>query len=294
MIVGKWLYMSPETTQNDDVDHRSDLFSLGVILYLLCCGHMPFAGAEPRQIVKKIRAGDYRPLQEIVAVPDRLALLVARLLAPNPDDRPQRGQEVAAELTEIARQHGIESSAANIAYILKQLFPVETAGTGTGEPARSTREISRVYPEEASSLAGKERGPASVTPHTSSFSSSRGLLAPMDISETFHQRTQAMAEPPRSEEMPGVQPEAPPPAPTYTPPPAPPYGRPTTPPPYGRPTTPPPYGAPSAPPSVAPYAPQAPERVTDLRGGRLLLKIVLMLAVVAVGAVAAYLIGTRF
>ena len=293
MIVGKWLYMSPETTQNDHVDHRSDLFSLGVILYLLCCGHMPFAGAEPREIVKKIRAGDYRPLQEIVAVPDRLAHLVARLLAPNPDDRPQRGQEVAAELTEIARQHGIESSAASIAYILKQLFPAETAGAGAVDPARGTKEISRVNPEEASSFTGKERGPASVTPHTSSFSSSRGLLAPMDISETFHQRTQAMAEPPRSEEMPRAQPEAP----QAVPPPAPPYVRPTTPPPYARPTTPPPYaqpqGAPYAP-QGAPYAPQAPERAPDLRGGSLLLKIVLMLAVMAVGAVTAYLIGTRF
>jgi serine/threonine protein kinase len=291
MIVGKWLYMSPETTQNDHVDHRSDLFSLGVILYLLCCGHMPFAGAEPREIVKKIRAGDYAPLQQIVAVPDRLAHLVARLLAPNPDDRPQRGQEVAAELTEIARQHGIESSAASIAYVLKQLFPAETAGTGAGEPARGTKEMSRVNPEEASSFTGKERVPASVTPHTSSFSSSRGLLAPMDVSETFHQRTQAMAEPPRSEEMPRVQPDAPQPAPPL----APPYVRPATPPSYARPTTPPPYVRPTTPPPyVQPSAPPEPERVPSVRGGSLLLKIVLMLAVVAVGAVSAYLIGTRF
>nr|MBA3818680.1 serine/threonine protein kinase [Deltaproteobacteria bacterium] len=85
MIVGKWLYMSPETTTNEPIDHRSDLFSLGVILYLLCSGYMPFTGKEPKEIVKKIRAGHYKPLQEIVQVPDRLALLVTRLLAPNPD-----------------------------------------------------------------------------------------------------------------------------------------------------------------------------------------------------------------
>jgi serine/threonine-protein kinase len=127
MIVGKWLYMSPETTMNNQVDHRSDLFSLGVILYLLCSGYMPFTGREPKEIVRKMRAGQYKPLQELVAVPDRLAQLVARLLSSNPDHRPQGGQEVATALTEIARQHGFETSGPGIAYVLKQLFPDEVA-----------------------------------------------------------------------------------------------------------------------------------------------------------------------
>jgi serine/threonine protein kinase len=140
MIVGKWLYMSPETTMNDHIDHRSDLFSLGVILYLLCSGYMPFTGREPKEIVKKIRAGQYKPLREIVSVPERLAVLVGRLLSPNPDDRPQRGQEVAAELTDIARQYGLEGSGASIAYILKQLFPSEAGGSAE-QTAPSVREL---------------------------------------------------------------------------------------------------------------------------------------------------------
>ena len=140
MIVGKWLYMSPETTMNDQIDHRSDLFSLGVILYLLCSGYMPFTGREPKEIVKKIRAGQYKPLREIVPVPERLAVLVGRLLSPNPDDRPQRGQEVAAELTDIARQYGIESSGPSIANILTQLFPSEIAGASE-QQAPSIREL---------------------------------------------------------------------------------------------------------------------------------------------------------
>ncbi len=128
MIVGKWLYMSPETTMNNQVDHRSDLFSLGVILYLLCSGYMPFTGREPKEIVRKMRAGQYKPLQEVVAVPDRLAILVGRLLSANPDQRPQAGQEVANELAEIARQYGFETSGGSIAYILKSLFPDEVGG----------------------------------------------------------------------------------------------------------------------------------------------------------------------
>jgi serine/threonine protein kinase len=157
MIVGKWLYMSPETTTNDQVDHRSDLFSLGVILYLLCSGYMPFTGSEPREIVKKIRGGQYKPLQEIVSVPDRLAALVGRMLSPNPDDRPQRGQEVAAELADIARQYGIESSSPRIAYILKQLFPNEGTGAIEAPIPSSVRELV-VGPNDATSTSTSGTG----------------------------------------------------------------------------------------------------------------------------------------
>ena len=186
MIVGKWLYMSPETTTNGQIDHRSDLFSLGVILYLLCSGYMPFTGAEPKEIVKKIRTGQYKPLHEIVQVPERLALLVARLLAPSPDDRPQAGQEVAAELTDIARQYGIESSGSSIASFLAQLFPSEAGGAS--EPLGSTtREIARVLPDEMGSLSTKESLPVSNT-QSSGSTSSRGL-PPVDVSQTYRRRT---------------------------------------------------------------------------------------------------------
>jgi serine/threonine protein kinase len=157
MIVGKWLYMSPETTLNEHIDHRSDLFSLGVILYLLCSGYMPFAGKEPKEIVKKIRSGQYKPLQEIAPqVPEQLASLVSRLLAPNPDDRPQRGQEVAQELTEIARMCGFESSGPNIANLLGHLFPEHVGGT-----EKPTTEIVRTMSQSMSSVSAN-----SFTPRT--------------------------------------------------------------------------------------------------------------------------------
>jgi hypothetical protein len=103
-------------------------------------------------------------------------------LSPNPDDRPQRGQEVAAELTEIARQYGIESSGPRIAQFLTQLFPSET---GVPEhPGASVKEIVRVFPEE---LTTKEKSPVSFTP--SSGSNSSKALGPVDVSETYRRRT---------------------------------------------------------------------------------------------------------
>jgi eukaryotic-like serine/threonine-protein kinase len=183
LIVGKWLYMSPEATTNQHIDHRSDLFSLGVILYLLCSGHLPFTGYEPKEIVKKIRAGQYRPLQEIAQVPDQLAILVKRLLAPNLDDRPQRGHEVALQISEIARRYGIESSGNDIAYVLKQLFPSE-AQARLDHDVPSVRELAKLGTDEIS--PPKDKAAASITPNSNS--SARSPL-PVDVSETFKQST---------------------------------------------------------------------------------------------------------
>jgi serine/threonine protein kinase len=182
MIVGKWLYMSPEHTHNQAIDHRSDLFSLGVILYLLCTGKMPFAARSPTDIVDKIRAGHHKPVQHHVpSIPDTLAVLIARMLAPDPDDRPQTGREVVNALTEIARAYGIESSAGNIANFVATTFagedsakievtPVDgddrepAAGDGDGvpRPRRSTLD-DRSSSLQASALSGSvaSAGPGS-------------------------------------------------------------------------------------------------------------------------------------
>ncbi len=140
MIAGKWAYMSPEHTMNQAVDHRSDLFSLGVMLYLMCTGNMPFAGSEPREIVKKIRAGAYKPLEEVAPqIPPAVAQLVSRLLAPNPEHRPATGKEVVAEINEIARVHGLESSSGRMSSMLSQMFGDEQdASAGVKEILRAT------------------------------------------------------------------------------------------------------------------------------------------------------------
>ncbi len=161
MIVGKWLYMSPEHTRNQQIDHRSDLFSLGVILYLLCTGTMPFSGTSPKEIVKKIRAGQYKPLQQCAPdIPEGLAVLVGRLLSPNPEDRPQSGREVVATLTEITRAYGIESSAANVAYFITEMFPAERSETaGIMEIVRASAPV-----EDFESFATRVAG-GSAPPH---------------------------------------------------------------------------------------------------------------------------------
>ena len=127
MIVGKWQYMSPEHTTSQSIDHRSDLFSLGVILYLLCSGKLPFIGSDLKDVVRKIRAGTYTPLKEAAPdVPDGLAQLVSQMLSANPNERLQKGSEVASAITEIARSYGMEASASSVAAFMAELFGAES------------------------------------------------------------------------------------------------------------------------------------------------------------------------
>jgi eukaryotic-like serine/threonine-protein kinase len=170
MIAGKWAYMSPEHTMNQAVDHRSDLFSLGVMMYLMCTGSMPFAGSEPREIVKKIRAGAYKPLEEVAPqVPPAVAQLVSRLLAPNPEHRPATGKEVVAEISEIARMHGLESSTTRISSMLSQMFGDEAQDA-------SIKEILRVTDDKGLAVGSGQT--AAQTEADSRRSNSMGRVTP--------------------------------------------------------------------------------------------------------------------
>ena len=185
MIVGKWLYMSPEHTTNQEIDHRSDLFSLGVIMYLLFTGNMPFSGADSKEIVKRIRAGQFTPLSQAAPdLPTGLALIVERLLSPNPDDRPQTGHEVVTALTEITRSYGIESSATNLAQLLSSMFADESNEAGVGDAPNSVR------PDAATTIGVVDESYPPMSPGSNSSSTPRSTSfpAPLDVSMALSRR----------------------------------------------------------------------------------------------------------
>ncbi|HEY0190050.1 MAG TPA: hypothetical protein VGC42_02940, partial [Kofleriaceae bacterium] len=98
------------------------------------------------------------------------------MLAPNPDDRPQTGQEVANELTEIARQFGIESSAPHIAYALTQVFPPEADA-----PVEYQAPI--VVSTRTSASISAPLSPSSVTPDVPDDPRSRPVSVPPPITD---------------------------------------------------------------------------------------------------------------
>jgi hypothetical protein len=94
-VPGTPLYMSPEQARGEPVDHRSDLFSLGGVMYAMCTGRAPFDGSTPFVVLKHVTEEAPRPIREInPAIPEWLVAVVEKLLAKNPEDRYQSAAEV--------------------------------------------------------------------------------------------------------------------------------------------------------------------------------------------------------
>ncbi len=100
-VAGTPLYMAPEQARGEPVDHRSDLFSLGSVMYAMCTGRPPFEGSTPFVVLRHVTEDDPRPIQEInPAIPDYLVEVIERLHAKKPDDRFQSAAEVSLLLGE--------------------------------------------------------------------------------------------------------------------------------------------------------------------------------------------------
>ncbi len=99
VIAGTPLYMSPEQARGLPVDHRSDLFSLGSVLYTLCTGKPAFQAAKALGVLKRVCQDMPQPIRECnPAIPDWLADVIAKLLAKDPGERFQTAAEVAGLL----------------------------------------------------------------------------------------------------------------------------------------------------------------------------------------------------
>lgn len=96
IIAGTPQYMAPEQARGETVDHRSDLFSLGSVLYAMCTGHSPFRAETFMAIWRRLCIDTPRPVREInPAVPDWLAEIIEHLHKKNPAERIQTADEVA-------------------------------------------------------------------------------------------------------------------------------------------------------------------------------------------------------
>jgi WD40 repeat protein len=104
-IVGTPAFMAPEQARGENVDPRCDLFSLGVVLYLLTTGRLPFRGDNPMTILTSLVLDAPTPPREIdPMIPPRMAALIERLLAKDRKQRPATAKAVADELASIERE----------------------------------------------------------------------------------------------------------------------------------------------------------------------------------------------
>jgi|GEM_PF-4320241 len=132
-IVGTPAYMSPEQCTGQPVDARSDIYTLGVILYELCTGVLPFHGSSPLAYIVAHATQNPRALTEVLdkrEVPKELEQLIASMLKKKPEDRPQTIREVKEALGRI--QTRLAKPKHKMKYVWGGLVVLLTAGLLSG------------------------------------------------------------------------------------------------------------------------------------------------------------------
>jgi serine/threonine protein kinase len=133
-LLGTFHCMSPEQAQGLEIDHRSDLFSLGALIYETLTGVAPFRSGTVHETLAKVCMHRQRPVHELDgAIPESLSDLVDRLLQKEPSSRPRNVKEVAALLTEIEASSASPSAPVEARRAAKDEAPLASAVTVISE-----------------------------------------------------------------------------------------------------------------------------------------------------------------
>ena len=127
LIKGKLAYMSPEQANGMQIDHRSDIFSTGIILYELLADRRMFTG-ETMHVLSLVRDAQYEAPEEVIPdLPSKLKEILCRCLAKDPNERYQTAGEMQADIEEFMFELSMRPNARSFAGYIKDLFEEEYA-----------------------------------------------------------------------------------------------------------------------------------------------------------------------
>jgi serine/threonine-protein kinase len=146
-IIGTAQYLSPEQARGGVIDHRSDLYSVGVVLYELLTGEVPFSGETPVEIaMKHLSSVPEPPSARRPELPRTLDQIVLRSLAKDPDERYQTAEELDAELARVTEGLPVSAQTAEAATQVLAGSGIAEAATVVTRPARAQRPAAPVPP----------------------------------------------------------------------------------------------------------------------------------------------------
>jgi len=160
-IIGTPSYMSPEQGRGAPIDARSDLFSLGVVLYEMLSGARPFDGGTPLEVLIAAARDPVPPLDRVRAdVPPGLGAILARCLAKTPAERFESAGALADALRPFAGAPIAPAPRGPSPLVMDTLHPA--AGPPTPSPLGRDADRAERAPRDPSSLAPTITGPASA------------------------------------------------------------------------------------------------------------------------------------
>lgn len=137
-VLGTFHAMAPEQALGQEVDHRADLFALGVLLYEMLSARSPFRGQNAKETLARVLGARQRPLDALdPEIPRTVSVLVDRLLNKDPADRPESADEVVDSLARLAVELGYDSGVPThpLAEIVGETAAVDEEGTASPGPA---------------------------------------------------------------------------------------------------------------------------------------------------------------
>ncbi len=109
VIMGTVAYMSPEQARGQEVDARTDIWSLGIVLYEMVAGRAPFEGEMPSQLISSILENTPRPLSLDPEVPEELTRIITKTLSKVKSERYQSASDLALDLKNLKEELTVES-----------------------------------------------------------------------------------------------------------------------------------------------------------------------------------------
>jgi len=152
-VIGTPRYMSPEQHNGNELTAATDVYSLGVILYEMLTGMVPFSGSTPAEIAQKhATLPPHSPREIVAAIPEDVEHIVLHALEKQPSDRPANAGEFRRELLETAERLGLEHNAVKSAPDIEML-----RDSGVESPSgRLVVDITRLREKRALSSGSNE------------------------------------------------------------------------------------------------------------------------------------------